>query len=48
MWRAVELEALARVYYLASLAGEPVVLPEEEIAGEIERFSAYGLRSPNG
>lgn len=45
MWRAVELEALARVFYLASLAGEPVILPEEEIADEIERFSNYGLKT---
>lgn len=45
MWRAVELEALARVYYLASLAGEPVVLPDEEIAREIGRFEHYGLKS---
>lgn len=45
MWRAVELEALARVYYLASLAGEPVALPDEEIAREIGRFEHYGLKS---
>jgi L-fuculose-phosphate aldolase len=45
MWRAVELETLARVYYLARLAGEPVILSEEEIAGEIERFAAYGLKT---
>ncbi len=25
MWRAVELEALARTFYLASLAGEPAI-----------------------
>lgn len=45
MWRAVELEALAKVYYLASLAGEPAVLSEEEIDREIERFEHYGLKS---
>lgn len=45
MWRAVELEALARVYYLARLAGEPVVLSDEEISREIERFENYGLKS---
>jgi L-fuculose-phosphate aldolase len=45
MWRAVELEALAKVYYLASLAGEPVVLSDEEIAREIVRFENYGLKS---
>lgn len=45
MWRAVELEALARVYYLARLAGEPVVLPDDEISREIARFETYGLKS---
>lgn len=45
MWRAVELEALAKTYYLAGLAGEPVVLPVDEIARMIERFKTYGLRS---
>jgi L-fuculose-phosphate aldolase len=45
MWRAVELEALAKMYYLAQLAGEPVVLPEDEISRMIERFENYGLKS---
>jgi L-fuculose-phosphate aldolase len=43
MWRAVELESLAKVFYLAQDAGEPVVLPDEEIAATIERFRNYGL-----
>lgn len=45
MWRAVELETLARVYYLARLAGEPAILPEDEIEAEIERFATYGLKT---
>jgi L-fuculose-phosphate aldolase len=45
MWRAVELEALARLYYLSSLAGEPVLLSDEEIESEIARFENYGLKS---
>ncbi|MBI1869266.1 MAG: class II aldolase/adducin family protein [Methylocystis sp.] len=48
MWRAVELEALAKTYYLASLAGPPVVLSDDEIARTIERFGSYGLRSTPG
>lgn len=44
LWRAIELEALARVYYLSSLAGEPVVLPDDEIARTVERFRNYGPR----
>jgi L-fuculose-phosphate aldolase len=44
LWRAVELEALARVYVLASLAGAPVVLPDDEIWRTVERFKSYGPR----
>lgn len=47
LWRAVELEALAQVYYLASLAGEPVVLPDDEIMRTVERFKSYGPREGN-
>ena len=45
MWRAVELEALARLFYLASIAGEPVLICDEEIEKEIARFETYGLKS---
>jgi len=45
LWRAVELEALARVYYLAAAAGDPVVLPDEEIWRTVERFKSYGPRA---
>lgn len=44
LWRAVELEALAQVYYLGAMAGEPVVLPNEEIWRTVERFRNYGPR----
>lgn len=44
LWRAVELEALAKVYYLASRAGAPVVLPDDEIWRTVERFRSYGPR----
>ena len=42
LWRAAELEQLARVYYLASLAGAPVILPDDEIMRTVERFRNYG------
>jgi L-fuculose-phosphate aldolase len=42
MRRAVELEALARMYYLAIAVGEPVLLPDDEIARIVERFKSYG------
>jgi L-fuculose-phosphate aldolase len=44
LWRAVELESLAKVYYLASGAGAPVVLPDDEIWRTVERFRSYGPR----
>jgi L-fuculose-phosphate aldolase len=45
MWRAVELEALAKIYYLGSLAGQPVVLSDEEIHETVKRFETYGPMS---
>ena len=42
MWRAVELETLARTYYLARAIGQPVILPDEEIAQLTKRFEDYG------
>lgn len=47
MWRAGELETLARMYYLALTAGKPVILPDDEIARIAERFKGYGYR-PKG
>lgn len=44
LWRAVELEALAQVYYLGALAGAPVILPDEEIFRTVARFKSYGPR----
>jgi len=42
MWRAIGLEALAKVYFLATLAGEPTILSDEEIAHLVRRFDTYG------
>jgi L-fuculose-phosphate aldolase len=42
---AGELETLARLHYLASLAGTPVLLPEEETLALCARFASYGLGS---
>ncbi|WP_292532856.1 class II aldolase/adducin family protein [Methylocystis sp.] len=44
LWRAVELEALAQVFYLGALAGEQVVLSDDEIMRTVERFKTYGTR----
>ena len=43
MWRAAELEGLAKMFYLASCGGRPVILPDAEIARTIERFADYGM-----
>lgn len=44
MWRAVELEALAKQYYLTLSIGGPVLLGEAEIADAAKSFGSYGLR----
>jgi L-fuculose-phosphate aldolase len=42
MWRAGELETLAKMYYLAISAGRPVVLSDDEVMRIVERFKTYG------
>ncbi len=42
LWLAGELEALARMHYLAGLAGAPVILPDHEALSLVEKFAAYG------
>jgi L-fuculose-phosphate aldolase len=39
---AVEVETLARQYWHARQAGEPILLSEEEMATVLERFESYG------
>jgi len=46
MWRAVELEALARQYYLAQALGDPVILSGAEIADTARGFESYGVQAP--
>lgn len=45
MWRAVEVETLARQYSLALQVGKPVLLTADEVAEALEKFSHYGLMS---
>ncbi|MDB5544729.1 MAG: class aldolase [Hyphomicrobiales bacterium] len=45
MWRAVELETLAKQYYLARAVGEPVVLSDAEIEALVLRFAGYGIKA---
>ena len=45
MWRAVELETIARQYYLAAEAGDPVILSESEMGETFAMFAGYGLQA---
>lgn len=46
MWLAVELETIARQYYLSLALGGPHILSEAEIADTAKGFSTYGLQAP--
>lgn len=48
MWRAVELETLAKQYYLSLVLGDPVLLSESEMTETHARFASYGLRENSG
>ena len=45
LWRATELEALAKLTVIADATGTPVLLSDDEIARTGERFTDYGLAS---
>ena len=44
LWRAVELEDLAGLYYRALIAGGAAILDDEEIMRTVARFDHYGPR----
>jgi L-fuculose-phosphate aldolase len=44
MWRAVELETIAKQYYHTLLIGGPVILSSDQIAETLESFAGYGLQ----
>lgn len=44
MWRAVELETLAKMYVLALGIGRPLVLSDDEVMRTVERFKFYGYQ----
>ncbi len=44
MWRALELEALAKQYCLSLAIGGPVILSDAEIEETLQLFSGYGLQ----
>lgn len=43
MWRAVEVENLARQYALSLQIGTPVLLTDQEVADVLSKFANYGL-----
>ena len=44
LWRAVELETLAKQYYHSLLLGGPVLLSDAELAETTERLHGYGVQ----
>jgi L-fuculose-phosphate aldolase len=44
MWLAVELETIARQYYLSLAIGGPVLLGEAEIRETAAAFGSYGVQ----
>ena len=48
MWRAVELETIARQYCLSLALGGPTLLSEAEIDHTLEGFGSYGLQDDVG
>ncbi len=44
MWTAIELETLAKQYYYAKMAGNMVVLSDDEMENVLELFKGYGQK----
>lgn len=44
MWLAVELETIAKQYYMSLLIGGPNLLSEAQIADTVKSFGSYGLQ----
>ncbi len=42
LWLGIEIEALAKQYWHARQAGEPVILSETQMAEVLEKFRGYG------
>jgi L-fuculose-phosphate aldolase len=42
---AEEVEFAAQIYYRARTIGEPIILPEDEMKGIIDKFAGYGRRT---
>ncbi len=44
LWRAVELETLAKMYLLALSVDRPFILADDEIMRTVEKFKTYGYQ----
>ena len=44
LWRAVELETIAKQYYLSLAIGGPVLLTDQQIDEALDGFSTYGIQ----
>jgi L-fuculose-phosphate aldolase len=44
MWLVVELETIARPYYLSLTLGDSFILTDEQIAVPARAFATYGLQ----
>jgi len=44
MWRAIELETIAKQYYLSLAIGGPVLLDDAAIADTLNGFAGYGVQ----
>ncbi len=44
MWRAIELETIARQYHLALQLGDPVILSNAQIDETLKAFAGYGVQ----
>ncbi|MEZ5830550.1 MAG: class II aldolase/adducin family protein [Dongiaceae bacterium] len=45
LWLAVEIETLAKQYYLSLAVGDAQILPDDEIARVVEKFKNYGPKT---
>ncbi|TVQ29785.1 MAG: class II aldolase [Geminicoccaceae bacterium] len=45
LWRAGEVEALAKQYFIARQLGEPVILDDAEMQRVLRRFKTYGQQA---
>jgi L-fuculose-phosphate aldolase len=48
LWLAVEVETLAKQYWHACLAGEPVLLSDAQMSEVLEKFQHYGKQPGKG